>query len=195
MSAEEKTIGRYRILEHVGRDVLGVLYRGVDPVLDREVAIKVMAADFASEENAEEARARFFKEANGAARLQHPNIVTILDFAEDAGVPYTVTEFLRGQNLAARLSSGPPLSLAEKLFVVSELCAGLQFAHDHDVVHRGVKPANVWLLEDGTVKLVDFAIAKLLSSTLTRQGEVLDSAYYMAPEQVLGTTVDGRADI
>src|SRR5262249_22818039 len=106
-----------------------------------------------------------------------------------------VTEFLRGQNLAARLSSGPPLSLAEKLFVVSELCAGLQFAHDHDVVHRGVKPANVWLLEDGTVKLVDFAIAKLLSSTLTRQGEVLDSAYYMAPEQVLGTTVDGRADI
>jgi serine/threonine-protein kinase len=195
MSAEARTIGRYRIIERVGRDVLGILYRGVDPALDREVAIKVMAADFESEEDAEEARTRFFNEANAAARLQHPNIVTILECAEDAGVPYTVTEFLRGQCLPARLASGPPLSLPEKIFVVSELCAGLQFAHDNDVVHRGVKPANVWLLDDGTVKLVDFAIVKLLSSTLTHQGEVLDSAYYMAPEQVLGTIVDGRADI
>src|ERR1700720_2579490 len=114
MSVDGQTIGRYRIIERVGRGGMGVLYRAFDPMLDREVAIKVMAADFDSAENADEARARFFREARAAGRLQHRNIVTIFEFAEDAGTPYTVMEFLRGQNLAARISTGPAFSLAEK---------------------------------------------------------------------------------
>lgn len=191
----EKTIGRYRILERIGRGGMGVLYRGIDPVLDREVAIKAMSTDFDSVENAAEARARFFREAQAAANLQHRNIVTIFEFAEDEGTPYIVMEFLRGQTLAARMSAEQPLSLDQKLDVVSEVCAGLQFAHDHGVVHRDVRPENIWLLEDGTIKVVDFGIAKLLSSTLSRQGDVLGNANYMAPEQVFGGAIDGRADI
>ena len=194
MSAESQTIGRYRILERVGRGGMGMLYRGIDPVLDREVAIKMMSAGIVAEDD-DDARNRFFREARAAAKLQHRNIVTIFEFAEEHGVPYIVMEFLRGQSLTARMKSGPPLTLDQKLDVVTELCTGLEFAHENGVVHRDVKPANVWLLEDGSVKLLDFGIAKVASSTFTRHGDVLGSASYMSPEQVSGGEIDGRADI
>jgi serine/threonine protein kinase len=193
----DQTIGRYTILERVGRGGMGVLYRGMDPVLDREVAIKVMSADFATgDEGADqESRGRFFREARAAARLQHRNIVTIFEFAEADGVPYIVMEFLRGRSLAARMRSEPPLTLDEKIDIVTELCTGLEFAHEHNVIHRDVKPGNVWLLEDGTVKLLDFGIAKVSTATFTRHGEILGSASYMAPEQLGGHPVDARADV
>jgi serine/threonine-protein kinase len=189
-----QTIGRYKILERVGRGAMGVLYRSIDPVLDREVAIKVMAEDFAEGAD-DDARTRFFREARAAARLQHRNIVTIFEFAEQDGVPYIVMEFLRGQSLAARMKQTPSLSVDRKLDIVVELATGLQFAHENGIVHRDVKPANVWLLEDGTVKLLDFGIAKASSTTLTRRGDVLGSAAYMAPEQISGGSIDGRADV
>lgn len=193
----DQTIGRYRILERVGRGGMGVLYRGIDPVLDREVAIKVMSADFTAGDDGpdEESRARFFREARAAAKLQHRNIVTIFEFAEEQGVPYIVMEFLRGRSLAARMRAEPLLTLDEKLDIVTELCTGLEFAHEHGVIHRDVKPANVWLLEDGTVKLLDFGIAKVSTATFTRHGEILGSASYMAPEQLSGGAVDARADV
>jgi serine/threonine-protein kinase len=193
----DQTIGRYRILERVGRGGMGVLYRGIDPVLDREVAIKVMSAEFAAgnDEVDDESRTRFFREARAAAKLQHRNIVTIFEFAEEKGVPYIVMEFLRGRSLAARMRVEPPLGLEEKLDIVAELCTGLQFAHEHGVIHRDVKPANVWLLEDGTVKLLDFGIAKVSAATFTRHGEILGSASYMAPEQLGGQPADARADV
>jgi serine/threonine protein kinase len=194
MITEPETIGRYKVVERIGRGGMGVLYRGTDSILDREVAIKVMSAEFASSED-EEARGRFFREACAAAKLQHRNIVTIFEFAEEHNVPYIVMEFLRGRSLQARMLAGPPLTLDEKLDILTELCAGLQFAHENGVVHRDVKPGNVWLLEDGSVKLLDFGIAKTSSSTLTRRGDVLGSASYMSPEQVTGAVVDGRADI
>jgi serine/threonine-protein kinase len=194
MSETDQTIGRYRIRDRVGRGGMGVLYRGVDPILDREVAIKVMSAEFADDAD-EESRTRFFREARAAAKLQHRNIVTIFEFAEEQGVPYIVMEFLRGRSLAARMRAEPPLALEEKLDIVTELCTGLQFAHEHGVIHRDVKPANVWLLEDGTVKLLDFGIAKVSSATFTRHGELLGSASYMAPEQLAGQPVDARADV
>jgi hypothetical protein len=187
-----RTIGRYEVIERVGRGGMGVLYRGRDPVLDREVAIKVMAGDFSSEESA---RSRFFREARASARLQHRNIVTIFEFAEDNGTPYIAMEFLRGQSLAQRLSSQPPLTLTQKLDIVTQLLTGLLSAHEQGIVHRDVKPANVWLLDDGTVKLLDFGIAKIAASTMTSAGSVLGSAFYMAPEQVAGREVDGRADV
>ncbi len=187
-----RTIGRYEVIERVGRGGMGVLYRGRDPVLDREVAIKVMAGDFSTDEGA---RSRFFREARASARLQHRNIVTIFEFAEDSGTPYIAMEFLRGQNLSERLQSQPPLALVQKLDIVTQLLTGLHYAHEQGIVHRDVKPANVWLLDDGTVKLLDFGIAKIAASTMTSAGSVLGSAFYMAPEQVSGREVDGRADV
>ena len=171
---------------------MGVLYRGRDPVLDREVAIKVMAGDFSTDESA---RSRFFREARASARLQHRNIVTIFEFAEDAGTPYIAMEFLRGQALSQRLGSQPPLTLVQKLDIVTQLLTGLHYAHEQGIIHRDVKPANIWLLDDGTVKLLDFGIAKIAASTMTSAGSVLGSAFYMAPEQVAGREVDGRADV
>jgi serine/threonine-protein kinase len=186
------TIGRYEVTERVGRGGMGVLYRGRDPVLDREVAIKIMAGDFTSDESA---RSRFFREARAAARLQHRNIVTIYEFAEDSGTPYIAMEFLRGRSLAARMGQDPPLSLVQKLDIVTQLCTGLHYAHEQGIVHRDVKPANIWLMDDGTVKLLDFGIAKIAASTMTSSGSVLGSAAYMAPEQVAGREIDGRADV
>lgn len=189
-----QTIGRYRVVERVGRGAMGVLYRGVDPVLGREVAIKVMSADFAGDGD-HDARTRFFREARAAAKLQHRNIVTIFEFAEEAGTPYIVMEFLRGRSLAARMREDPPLGVDEILDLVAQLCTGLHFAHEHGIVHRDVKPGNVWLLDDGTVKLLDFGIAKMSSSTFTRPGNLLGNAAYMAPEQLAGGPVDARADV
>src|SRR5262245_57564845 len=196
MSAPQKLekIGRYQVLERVGKGGMGVLYRGFDPVLDREVAIKLMHADFS--EDTEQMRPRFYREARAAAKLNHRNIVTIFEFAEESNVPYIVMEFLRGQSLTARMAAAPALTLDDKLNVIAQLCDGLSYAHEQGVVHRDVKPDNVFILEDGSVKLLDFGIAKLTSSTLTRQGDVLGSASYMSPEQVGGSeSVDGRADV
>ena len=186
-------IGRYQVLERVGRGGMGVLLRGIDPVLDREVAIKLMLLDFS--EDADQMRPRFYREARAAAKLQHPNIVTVFEFAEDGNTPYIVMEFLRGQSLQARMNSPLPLSLDEKLSVIAQLCTALNYAHEQGVVHRDIKPANIFLLPDGSVKLLDFGVAKLATSTLTRQGDVLGSASYMSPEQVSGGAVDGRSDI
>src|SRR5262245_13633336 len=166
----------------------------MDPVLDREVAIKLMLVDFSDDE--EQMRPRFYVEARAAAKLQHRNIVTVFEFAEEGTTPYIVMEFLRGTSLSARMVSPLPLSLDGKLDIIAQLCDALHYAHEQGVVHRDVKPANVFLLTDGTVKLLDFGIAKMASSGLTRQGDVLGSASYMSPEQVRGSDmVDGRADI
>ena len=143
----------------------------------------------------ESARTRFYREARAAARLQHRNIVTIFEFAEDNGTPYIAMEFLRGQSLAQRMQSGPPLTLVQKLDIVTQLLTGLHYAHEQGIVHRDVKPPNIWLLDDGTVKLLDFGIAKIAASTMTNAGSILGSAFYMAPEQISGREVDGRADI
>ncbi len=187
------TFGRYKIAERVGRGGMGVLYRGKDTVLDREVAIKVMSGDFSGDEAA---RGRFFREARAAARLQHRNIVTIFEFAEDEhGTPYIAMEFLRGRSLSSRMAQEPPLTLIQKLDILVQLCTGLHYAHEQGIVHRDVKPANIWLMEDGTIKLLDFGIAKIASSTMTSAGSVVGSASYMAPEQVAGKEIDGRADV
>lgn len=187
-------IGRYKILERVGKGGMGVLYRGVDPVLDREVAIKVMLMDFS--DDTEQMRPRFYREAQAAARLQHPNIVTIFEFAEDHNSPYIVMEFLRGTPLDARMASPLPLTLDEKISIVAQLCSALNYAHAQGIVHRDIKPANLFLLPDGSVKLLDFGVARLTSSTLTKQGDVIGSVSYMSPEQVSGTdSIDGRSDI
>jgi serine/threonine protein kinase len=188
-----KTIGRYEVRDCIGRGGMGALFRGHDPVLDREVAIKTMLADFSRDEDG---RARFYREARAAARLQHRNIVTLFDFGEDEGTPYIVMEFLHGQTVAEYCRGGTRLSVDRVLDIGAQLCTGLHFAHLRGVVHRDIKPPNIWLNDDGGVKLLDFGIAKFGDTTVTRIGGVVGSVSYMSPEQVSGEEdVDGRSDI
>ena len=126
--ANPEKIGRYQVVERVGRGGMGVLFRGVDPVLDREVAIKLMLVDFSEDE--EQMRPRFYREARAAAKLQHRNIVTVFEFAEEGSTPYIVMEFLRGVSLAARMASPLPLTLDAKLDIVGQLCTALHYAHE-----------------------------------------------------------------
>ena len=134
-------------------------------------------------------------EAKAAAKLQHPNIVTVFELGEDRGVPYIAMELLPGADLETLLRSGEELLLAEKLEVVVQVCRGLAYAHEHGVVHRDIKPSNIRLLDDGTAKIMDFGIAKLGSTTLTKTGMMVGTIHYMSPEQVRGRAVDGRSDV
>ena len=186
-------IGHYRMLEQLGSGGMGVVHKAEDVRLHRFVAIKFLGGNVTA--NADSLK-RFRLEARAASALNHPNICTIYDVGEQDGKSYIVMEFLRGTPLGARMTSQPPLSTDDKLNIVAQLCDGLAYAHEQGVVHRDVKPDNVFILEDGSVKLLDFGIAKLTSSNLTRQGDVLGSASYMSPEQVGGSdSVDGRADV
>ena len=189
--SDPKRLGRYELLELIGQGSLGALYRSRDTLLGREVAVKVMAAGFLGDEAAQ---ARFFREAKAAARLQHVNIVTMFEFGEQDQTPYIAMEFLRGFSLAELLRRPPAMPLREKLDIVIQLCAGLEAAHKQGVVHRDVKPGNVWICLDGTVKLLDFGIAAGASSNATII-DVLGSPAYMSPEQIAGKPIDARTDI
>jgi serine/threonine-protein kinase len=192
MAGIPKQIGRYDIIDLVGRGGMGVLYRGHDPSLERDVAVKMMHLDFTRDSSARE---RFQREARAVARLQHRNIVTIHELGEVDGTPYIVMELLGGQDLDQVLKSDGTLSLGQKLDVVAQLCEALAYAHDQGIVHRDIKPGNVRLLEDGTVKILDFGIARFTASSLTLSGTVMGTPSYMAPEQIMGQPVDGRADL
>ena len=183
--------GRYELLERVGQGSLGALYRGRDTVLGREVAVKVMGAGFLGDPGA---HTRFFHEARAAARLQHVNIVTVFEFGEQDGTPFIVMEFLRGFSLAERMRQSTSMPLREKVDIAIQLCAGLEAAHKQGVVHRDVKPPNVWLCLNGTVKLLDFGIATAASSNATVV-DMFGSPGYMSPEQIEGREVDARSDI
>ena len=192
MSVTPEKIGRYTILGRIGRGGMGVLYRAHDPSLDREVALKMMHVDFNVDVSARE---RFQREARAVARLQHPNIVTIHELGEFDGAPFIVMELLGGRDLDQVLRSGAPWTLGQKLDVVAQLCEGLADAHDQGIVHRDVKPGNVRILDDGKIKILDFGIARFASSSLTQSGTVMGTPSYMAPEQIMGQPVDGRADV
>ncbi|HEV8238750.1 MAG TPA: serine/threonine-protein kinase [Thermoanaerobaculia bacterium] len=192
-------IGRYQVIERIGRGGFGDVYRGFDPVLKRAVAIKTcLVAETA-------VRQRFVREAELAARLVHPNIVTVHDFGADGEVPYLVQELLPGEDLAQRLarSIGPhrgddgDLTLAQKLRLLLDVAAGLAHAHAAGVVHRDVKPGNLRLLPDGRTKILDFGIARELGagSVLTGDDKAIGTLAYMAPEQARGELPDARADV
>jgi Protein kinase domain/PEGA domain len=184
-------IGRYVITGRIGRGGMGMVYRGLDEALEREVAVKTLTAEGADSES----RRRFEVEAKAAARLQHPNIVTVYELGEDRGVQFIAMELLPGVDLEALLRSGEEIPLAEKLDVVAQICRGLAYAHEHGIVHRDIKPSNVRLLEDGTAKIMDFGIAKLGGTHLTKTGMMVGTVHYMSPEQVRGKPLDGRSDV
>jgi serine/threonine-protein kinase len=171
---------------------MGVLYRARDSVLERDVALKMMHVDFTLDSTARE---RFQREAKAVARLQHRNVVTIHELGEVDGTPYIVMEFLTGKDLDALLKSGVELTIAQKLDIGAQICEGLSYAHEQGIIHRDIKPGNVRILEDGTVKILDFGIAKFAMSSVTQSGTVMGTPSYMAPEQIMGQPLDGRADL
>jgi hypothetical protein len=171
---------------------MGVLYRAQDTVLERDVALKMMLVDFSHDAPTRE---RFQREARAVARLQHRNVVTIHELGEVEGTPFIVMELLGGRDLDAILKSDVQLTLGQKLEIAAQLCEGLAYAHDQGIVHRDIKPGNVRVLEDGTVKILDFGIAKFAQSSVTQTGSVMGTPSYMAPEQIMGQPVDGRSDL
>jgi serine/threonine protein kinase len=185
------TVGRYTITRRLGRGTSGVVYQAIDSD-HRHVALKLMIPDVASDEAA---RLRFLRDAETLISLHHRNIVTTFDCGVHDGAPFIVMELLAGSTLRDRMRGQEPMSLEAKLDVVIQLCDGLQHAHERGIVHRDVKPANIWLLRNGGVKLLDFGVAHFAGSTLTQPGDVLGTVAYTSPEQLAGNVVDGRADI
>jgi serine/threonine-protein kinase len=187
-------IGKYEVLDQIGRGGMGTIFRARDPILERSVALKVIS----DLEVTPELRSRFFREAQACARITHPNIVIVHDMGEDDGRLFIVMELLEGEELRRVIARQEELSLEEKLDIVRQLCDGLHFAHQKGVVHRDVKPANILLLPTGRVKILDFGIAQLAGAAtqrdLTRTGMILGTIRYMAPEQVRGQA-DRRSDI
>lgn len=183
-------IGRYRIVRPLGHGGMGLLYLAADPKLDRQLAIKLIQGDGDAE-----TRERFAREARAAARLRHPNIVTVFDVGEQDGRPFIAMEFIEGRTLAAIIRDGD-VPLARRLELIDALCDGLGFAHRAGVVHRDIKPANLMLGADGVLKILDFGIARLAHSTaLTQSGQISGTLNYMSPEQLAGRPIDHRSDI
>jgi serine/threonine-protein kinase len=185
-------IGKYKILEKIGEGAMGEVYKAHDPVLNRFVAVKTISAELGADDTL---RKRFEREAQSAARLNHPNIITVFDYGEEHGKIYMAMELLDGSDLKQAIARRAPLSLDEKLSVVDQILEGLAFAHAHDIVHRDLKPANVHLLGNGQVKIMDFGLARLGGSEMTRVGMVMGTPHYMSPEQVRGERADARSDV
>jgi eukaryotic-like serine/threonine-protein kinase len=196
-AADRQTLGRYLIDRQLGRGSMGAVYLGHDPKIGRQVAIKTLALSQEFDGAAlTEARARFFREAETAGRLQHRDIVTIFDAGEDQDLAYIAMEYLKGHDLQRYTGAGQLLPVPTVLRIVARVADALAYAHSQGVVHRDIKPANVMIdPADGTVKVTDFGIARITDSSRTRTGMVLGTPSFMSPEQMAGRRVDGRSDL
>jgi serine/threonine-protein kinase len=189
------TLGRYEILEELGQGAMGTVYLGRDPKINREVAIKTLGFSNVEPDKLEEVKERFLKEAEAAGKLSHPNIVTIFDVGEEHDMAYMAMELLKGKPLSEHCVKGRLLPIKKVLKVVSGVAEALEYAHANGVVHRDIKPDNVMLMGDGQVKVADFGIARVMSTSQTQTGVILGTPNYMSPEQVEGSHVDGRSDL
>ncbi len=190
------TLGRYEIIKELGKGAMGVVYLGKDPKINREVAIKTMALsqEFEGDE-LQDVKDRFFREAETAGMLNHPNIVTMYDAGEEHDLAFIAMEFLDGTDLAPYTKKGKLLPQMATLKIAGKVAEALHYAGQQHVVHRDIKPANIMLLKDKTVKVTDFGIARVTASSKTKTGVVLGTPSYMSPEQLSGKHVDGRSDI
>jgi len=190
------TLGRYEIIKELGKGAMGVVYLGRDPTINREVAIKTMALsqEFEGDE-LQEVKDRFFREAETAGMLNHPNIVTMYDAGEEHDLAYIAMEYLDGTDLAPYTKKGKLLPPMATLKIVGKVAEALHYASQQHVVHRDIKPANIMLLKNKTIKVTDFGIARITASSKTKTGVVLGTPSYMSPEQLSGKHVDGRSDI
>ncbi len=192
-----KKLGRYDLVRVLGKGAMGVVYEGRDPNLERRVAIKTVKVENLSEEAAAEYESRFRTEARSAARLQHPNIVSVYDSDRDGDIAFLVMEYIQGDDLKHHLDRGVRYSLEQSLKMIRDLLAALDYAHKAGIVHRDIKPANLLIEPGGRVKLTDFGVARIQDSgEATRtQGSMVGTLKYMAPEQVQGLKIDSRADL
>jgi len=193
--ATRPTLGRYEILRELGQGAMGIVYLGKDPSINREVAIKTIRYDDIAADELSDVKARFFREAEAAGKLSHPNIVTIYDMGEDHDMAYIAMELLKGRELTHYCQKANLLPLKRVLKMVGAVADALGYAHSQEVVHRDIKPANIILLEDDQVKVADFGIARVMSSSKTQTGVIFGTPNYMSPEQVAGKKVDGRSDL
>ena len=195
-----KRIGRYDIVSVLGEGAMGVVYEGLDTRLHRKVAIKRILKSALDSDSAKEYSTRFAREAQAVARLNHPNIVQVFDYAEEGDVAYIVMEFVRGKELKTFFDAKERFALKEVVHIMGELCEALHFAHSASVVHRDIKPANVMIDHEGRVKLTDFGVARFTDpdrtqSDKTQAGAIVGTPAYMSPEQIQGETLDRRTDI
>ena len=194
---EKPMLGRYEIEKELGKGAMGAVYLGKDPKISRTVAIKTMALsqEFEDDELAD-VKARFFREAETAGRLTHPNIVTIYDAGEEHDLAYIAMEFLKGSDLSRFIKPDNLLPVAKVLSLIKRAAEGIDYAHQYNVVHRDIKPANLmWDPETDTLKITDFGIARITDSSKTKTGMVLGTPSYMSPEQLAGKKVTGQSDI
>ncbi len=190
------TLGRYEIINELGKGAMGTVYLGRDPKINRKVAIKTMtlSQDFEPEE-LEEVKTKFFHEAEIAGMLNHPNIVTIFDAGDEHELAYIAMEFLDGIDLSPYTNKGRLLPFSTTLKVIGKVAEALQYAHNHGVIHRDIKPANIMILKNRSVKVTDFGIAHIIDSSKTKAGVVLGTPSYMSPEQLSGKKLNGRSDL
>ncbi|AMO25363.1 serine/threonine protein kinase [Ramlibacter tataouinensis] len=196
-AVEKPMLGRYQVEKELGKGAMGVVYLGKDPKIGRVVAIKTMALsqEFEGEE-LNDARERFFREAETAGRLQHQNIVTIFDAGEEHDLAYIAMEFLKGRDLVEYCKDGHLLPIPRVVSIVARVAEALAYAHRQNVVHRDIKPANImYEFDSDTVKVTDFGIARITDSSKTKTGLVLGTPSFMSPEQIAGKKVDGRSDL
>jgi serine/threonine-protein kinase len=186
-------VGRYEIVSELGRGAMGVVYKALDPTIGRTVALKTMRLDVHGLESDDVLR-RFKNEARAAGVLNHPNIVTIYDAGEQDGTFYMAMEYMEGTTLHSLLAQNRVLQPEQIIQISRQVCKGLDYAHSHHIIHRDIKPANIMLTPDGTVKIMDFGIAKA-GGGMTSTGQVLGTPNYMSPEQVKGKVLDGRSDL
>lgn len=194
---EKPMLGRYQVEKELGKGAMGIVYQGRDPEIGRVVAIKTMAPsqEFAAEE-LDEVRARFFREAETAGRLNHPSIVTIYDAGEEHELAYIAMEFLKGKDLVPYVKPDALLPLRTVLSIIARVADALHYAHAQGVVHRDIKPANImYEPASDTVKVTDFGIARMTDSSRTNTGMVLGTPSFMSPEQLAGRKIDGRSDL
>lgn len=189
------TLGRYEIVKELGRGAMGTVFLGKDPRINREVAIKTLRYEEVDAEQLAEVKKRFFREAEAAGKLSHPNIVTIFDVGEDYDIAYMAMELLDGSDLAKYCRKENLLPLEEIVRVVSSVASALDYAHVNGIVHRDIKPANIMVLSNGEIKVADFGIARVMATSKTQTGVVLGTPSYMSPEQIAGKKVDGRSDL
>jgi serine/threonine protein kinase len=188
-------LGKYRIDSILGKGAMGVVYKAFDPGIERVVALKTIRKEMFSEKEQADLIERFKNEAQAAGRLNHPNIVTVYDYGEDAESAYIAMEFVDGVGLDTLLAPERPTELPRVLAWMGDLLGGLAYAHSRGVVHRDVKPANLLVTRAGQLKIGDFGIARIESSTLTQAGSMVGTPSYMSPEQYRGDAIDGRADV
>ncbi|MBI5815310.1 MAG: serine/threonine protein kinase [Nitrospinae bacterium] len=196
MKAEIKKLGRYEIMDELGRGGMGIVLKGRDPQIDRMLALKIVKIEEADSMGAKELLERFYIEAKAAGKLNHTNIVTIYDVGEDEGKKFIAMEFIEGKDLSALISTEGAIPLPRAARIISQIADGLAYAHERGIVHRDIKPGNILLTGNDHVKITDFGLARLQSAgSVTQTGHAVGSPSYMSPEQVQGHMVDGRSDM